>query len=111
MSLLQYFRHGSRGSIWTRATLASIALLGILAARSVPTQFPRALGGHSTISADSHHDQRPRFDHADSQWSAPANGFLPTPPAAKSTQLAPVPQLFSSLQTKGFRYNRPPPIC
>lgn len=90
--------------------LASVALLAVLAARNVLPQFPKAPGDHSALSADSHHDQRPRFDHTGSQWSVPSDGFLSVPPTAESAHLTLAPQLFSALQTKGFHYNRPPPI-
>jgi len=108
MWLGRHFRSDRHGAIW--AAVAFAALLSVLAARNVLPDFPETPGAHSTISADSHHDQRPRFDHTGSQWSAPADWFLPTPPVAESTHLTPAPQLFSALQTKGFHYNRPPPI-
>jgi RNA polymerase sigma-70 factor, ECF subfamily len=110
MSLDPHFRDSSHGTILIRALLASAALLAILAARDVPPNFPQALGVHSTISADSLHDQRPRFDNCGSDCSAPADSFLPVPPTAESSHVTPAPQLLSTLQTKGFHFNRPPPI-
>jgi hypothetical protein len=106
----RYFRKGSYRTIWIRPVLALVALLSLLAARNVLPHFPRATGAYSVINADSHHDQRPRFDHSSSQWSAPAEVFLPTPRVADAPNLTPAPQLFSTLQAKGFHYNRPPPI-
>lgn len=106
MSLGQYFR---RETVWMRALFACTALIGVLAARNVLPQFPHPLNTHS-VSSDSHLDQRPRFDNSGSKWSAPTDCFLPTPPVAESHHLAPAPQLFSTLQTKGFHFNRPPPI-
>jgi hypothetical protein len=110
MSLDRHFPSGSYRTIWIRAVLASIALLAVLAARNVPPHFPSASRVHSAASADSHHDQRPRFDNSGSKWSAPADSFRPVPPTPESAHLTPTPRLFSTLQTKGFHFNRPPPI-
>jgi len=110
MWLGRNFASDSQGRILVRTVVTFTALFAVLAARNVLPDFGEASGVHSTISAHSHHDQRPRFDHTGSQWSAPADRFLPTPPLAESAHLTPAPQLFSALQTKGFHYNRPPPI-
>jgi hypothetical protein len=108
MSFGRYSRNRRQGTVWIRALLACTALIGVLAARNVLPQFPYTLNAHS-ISSDSHHDQRPRFDNSGSKWSAPARSFLPTPAIAESPRLAPAPPLWSALQTKGFHFNRPPP--
>jgi len=110
MSLQGNFRNGSRGTIWSRAVLASVVFLAVLAARNVPPHFPKAASAQSAISADSHHDQRPRFNINSSKWSAPTDIFVPAPPTAESVHVAPAPQLFCMLQSKGFHYNRPPPL-
>ena len=111
MSLERHFRSGSQLRIWIRVVLASVVLIATLAARNVATHFPQAQGLHFTISADTHHDQRPRFESSGSEWSAPGNDSLPVPPAAESVHLALASRPFSTLQTKGLHYNRPPPIC
>lgn len=110
MSLDRYCPSGSYRSIWIRGVLASIALLAVLGARNVPPHFPSVSHVHSAASADSHHDQRPRFDNGASKWSAPVDSFRPVPPTAQSAHVTPTPRLFSTLQTKGFHFNRPPPI-
>ena len=110
MSREPHFRGSSHGTIRIRALLASAALFAILAARDVPPHFPQAQGVHSTISTNSPHDQRPRFDNGGLDWSAPADSFLPVPPTAESSRVTPTPPLLSTLQTKGFHFNRPPPI-
>jgi hypothetical protein len=94
----------------TQAVLISVVLSGVLVARNIPPNFPTRPAAHSAFSATSHHDQRPRFNHDGFQWNSPVDAFLPTPPAAESAELAPASQLFSILQTKGFHYNRPPPL-
>jgi hypothetical protein len=98
-----------REAIFGQAFLAFAALFALLAIRSAPPNFPRTSLQHSSVNAISSHDERPRFDSSGAQWSAPVGHFLPFPPAADSAHLAPVPQLCSALQSKGFRYNRPPP--
>jgi hypothetical protein len=110
MSPARHFRTSGRGTIWIRTLLASAAIFSVLAARNVPPHFPATPGVHSAIGTVSHHDQRPRFDNSNSQWSTPADSFLPVPPVAESAHLAPPLQLFSTLQAKGLHFNRPPPL-
>ena len=104
-----HFRSGTRRTTWMRVVLASVALFAIFAARSTPSQFPDATATHS-IGADSHHEQRPRFDHGTLSWSAPAAAFVLFPPSAEPLHLTPASQVTSRLQTKGFHFNRPPPL-
>jgi len=110
MSLQRHFRDGNRGTIWIRAVLAFAALFALLAARDAPPQFPKVPGVRSTVSANFHRDQRPRFDNSGSKWSAPAESFPLFPPTAESAHLTPTPQVFSARQTKGAHFNRPPPL-
>jgi len=111
MSLERHSRSGNRGSVLIRALLVSVVLLGVLAARDVPPQFLDVIGTHATISADSHHDQRPRFDNNASRWSAPAADFALFLPTAKSAEIRTAPKLFRTLESKGFHFNRPPPVA
>jgi hypothetical protein len=110
MSHERHSRNSAGRTVWVRTVLALVAFFSVLAARNVLPCFPTLLNSHSALSADSHHDQRPRFDNTGSQWSTPAGLFLPAPPAAEAEPLTPQPQLFSALQTKGRHFNRPPPI-
>ncbi|MFY9905705.1 MAG: hypothetical protein WAK62_11195 [Terriglobales bacterium] len=105
----QLQRKGHR-TTWIRLALACTALVAVLAARSVAPRFAPALGDHSSISADSHHDQRPRFVDSGAKWIAPAEIHLLFPTSADFVLLAPAPRLYSTLHSTGFRYNRPPPI-
>ena len=57
-----------------------------------------------------HHDQRPRFDDGGTKWNAPTDTFQLLPPTGETAHLTLAPQLFPTLQIKGFHYNRPPPI-
>jgi len=110
MLLQRHFRSGSSRRIWVRTVLASVALLAVLTARNVASDFSKAPSVHTTISAKSQPDPRSRFDDSGLKWKAPANRFELLPPSAESAHIAPMPQLFSGLQAKGFHFNRPPPI-
>jgi hypothetical protein len=108
MSLNGDPRDRSRG---TRAILAFAALFALLVVRIAVPDFPKPPSlHHSSISTVSDHGQRPHFDSERLQWSAPVTHFLPFPPAFESAHLIPTSQLWSALQTKGFHYNRPPPV-
>ena len=111
MSLERHFRYGSQRTIWIGTTFASLALFATLAARNALPHFPQRPRVQSSINAESHRDPRPRFDDNDSNWVAPAES-LPQllPPIAESAHLTPSPRRFAAIQTKGFHFNRPPPI-
>ena len=110
MSLRRHFRDTEGRALWMRAALASVTLVTLLAARNVPPDFPQTPSVGSRVSATLHHDQRPRFDNSGLKWSTPTGDFLPDPLVVESAHLAPAPQFFSTLQSKGFHFNRPPPI-
>jgi hypothetical protein len=103
-------RTGVNARTWARIVLACAALAAVLVARHIPPTFPAESSIHSAFSANSHHDQRPRFDDNGLRWCAPAEMFLPAPPLAASTDLASAAEPLPRLQTKGFHYNRPPPL-
>jgi hypothetical protein len=101
---------GSHGRAWLRTVLGSLALFAVLASRNVAPDFSKASCVHPAVSDDSHHDQRPRFDDIGSKWNGPSSACQLLPPAGERAHLTPTPQLFSTLQMRGFHYNRPPPI-
>ncbi len=108
MSQERHFRRHSHALMF-RAGLASVVLFALLNARDIPSHFQTTSKTHSTLTSDSQHDQRPRFDHYTLDWNVAAPTILPFPMFDKSAHLTPAPQLFSILQTKGFHFNRPPP--
>lgn len=99
-----------RHALMFRAGLASIVLFALLNARDFPSHFQTTSKTHSTLTSDSQHDQRSRFDHSTLDWDAAAPTVLPFPASDRSARLTPAPQLFSTLQPKEFHFNRPPPF-
>lgn len=110
MSPQRHFRHEFCETVFVRTILASFLLLGLVAARGIPAQFVAVAADHS-ISADSHHEQRPRFDGSTWQWTPPAARFVLLPPVAKPFTPATVNDISWTLPSKGFHFNRPPPIA
>jgi len=110
MSLNAHRKNGWRGAISSRALFALAALFALLAIRNAPPSFPKPLSPHhSSVKAVSGSDQRPHFVADGLQWAALVGHFLPFPPTAESPHLAYAFQPWSTLQAKGFHYNRPPP--
>jgi len=103
------FRRKSYATTGVRVALACTALVAVLAARSVAPHFTFALD-HSSISADSHHDQRPRFVDSGAKWIAPSEVHLLFPASVELVLAAPSRPFYSTLYSTGFHYNRPPPI-
>lgn len=93
------------------AVIALAAVLGVIVARSVPPEFPSTPGLSSSVHAVSSHPQRPRFNCSGSEWSMLASTAGLLPPNAESAIGPAIGASFCALQTKGFRYNRPPPIA
>jgi hypothetical protein len=108
MSSQRHFR-SSGNAIGIRGRLVFFVLIAIFAARSAPAVFLGATTEHS-IAADSRHDQRPRFNSRVLAWTAPIAAFVLFPADAEPLNLAAAQELFLTLQTKGFHFNRPPPI-
>jgi hypothetical protein len=96
--------------VCARALVICLISSAVLVARNVPVHFPATASSHSSLSAVSHHDQRPRFDHMGSQWSSPGEAFLFVPPAEHSSVLRLTSVIVPSFLVKGFHYNRPPPL-
>jgi len=110
MSLCCHPRRGRLGTIWVQTILAPAVLFTLLVARNAPPVFSQAPSlHHSAISAGANQNHRPHFESDGLQWGVVVAGFLPFPPPADSAHLVPTSHLSSTLQTKGFHYNRPPP--
>ena len=110
MSLGRQFLGYARARVGIRPLLACTAFLTLIVARNALPHFPKAPSAQCAARAVFHHDQKPKFDHHGPQWGVPRAAFLPGQAAPESPQVALIPQLFSTLQSKGFRYNRPPPV-
>lgn len=103
------FRGRKRRISLSRGLLGVASLLALLVVRSVPPELPHTSLHHLSVRAVAQHEQRPRFDSDSSQWTVPVKSFVPAPPSEESARLTPSLQSLSILQTKGYRYNRPPP--
>jgi hypothetical protein len=105
----QHPRQGRYVAIRKPVILGLAAIFALLVARSVPPDFSQIGTRDSSITAVSNHDQRPHFDLNGLQWSAPVSAFFPLPPTAISSPLATASVSWSTIQSNGFHYNRPPP--
>ena len=83
MSQERHFRRHSHALMF-RAGLASVVLFALLNARDIPSHFQTTSKTHSTLTSDSQHDQRPRFDHYTLDWNVAAPTILPFPTFDKS---------------------------
>ena len=98
-------------SKWTRALLALLAVSAVFVARSLPTSFPSVPTEKCVQGAHASHDQRPRFDNEDSNWSVPVTSSvqapLPTIAAIVTAGVSPEVQWIA----KGAHCTRPPPMA
>lgn len=98
-------------AIWIRGMIALAAVFAFLVIRNSPPNFPQRLSIHqSSVTAVFNHGYRLHFDSDRLHWSSPAKTFFPFSPSARSQDLNSASQVLSALRTKGFRYNRPPPL-
>jgi glycine/D-amino acid oxidase-like deaminating enzyme len=98
---MAHSRSKRRKTLCAQAVLASVVLSALLFARSAPPSFPQRSSVNASISAVTHHDQRPRFDHNHAQWNSPQNTCLPVPPALESAHVASELQLAVTLLIRG----------
>jgi hypothetical protein len=111
MSLAQQFGSDKQLRVLRRLLIGSAALVAVLIARNILPEFPKSPSIQCVVSIIAHHDQRPRFDHHGPEWSAVSQISAIFPSVAEPVTAALHPQLLSTVQTKGFHYNRPPPAC
>lgn len=104
-----FLRKSNRGSHYYRAAVMCVAALSLLLARSAPPSLPHTFADSAVISgADDTH--RFLFDQENFQWGTFASFAQSTPPpvAAPHRVMSAEPSL--EVSTKGWHYNRPPPI-
>jgi hypothetical protein len=94
---------------YVRAVVVCAAAWALLLARNTSPQFPDTTSVHA-ITADAHHDQRPRFDNSGTTCCSMNAAFVLSPPAEMHSHLTLATVLLFSFPTKGAHYNRPPPI-
>lgn len=101
------------GRTKTRAAwvaLLCVAILPLLAARSVPPIFKPVSSSHSAVHVVDNHDQRPRFECARIHWSTPSAEFQFNVPAVETLHASASAQPLPFLTPQGSHYNRPPPL-
>ena len=90
--------------------ILSLALLGLLFARSVPHSIPHSRLHSNTIS-QTNHGHRQYFDQEYSQWADRPAIPLAMPALALSFHPVAATHLFVETVTHGLHYNRPPPLA
>jgi hypothetical protein len=98
-------------SKWTRALLALLAVSAVFVARSLPTNFPSVPTVRSIQAAHASHDQRPRFDNEDSQWTVPVTSSVQAPLPTLTASVIPGVPPDVPWVAKGAHCTRPPPIA
>jgi hypothetical protein len=106
----QNIDRGIFGTLWI-ATVPAIVVLSLLVGQNVRIEFPQASSVRQcSISSGSAHGQTQRFYPDGVQWTAPVGTFVILPfRGAGSASWNFIQRLFPAIQTKGFRFNRPPP--
>src|SRR5579864_3218984 len=110
MSRDSHPRRGRQAMLLLQTVLTFATIFTLLISRNTPPTFPRVPTLSHSISAVLSPAHRPQFDSNGVQWSAPVDSSLLIPSSATSAHFNPACQRFSGIQTKGFHYNRPPPV-
>jgi hypothetical protein len=113
MPLGRNIGRGILGTVWIATVPALAVLLSLLVAQNVRLEFPQASSiRQCSITAGSAHYQIQRFYPAGAQGTAPVDAFVILPSTGNgSGSWNFIQQVFPAIQTKGFRFNRPPPTC
>jgi hypothetical protein len=107
---ISYQKHFERQRFCTHATVAVALLAFFLTARTAPLHLSTLLSIHSSVAtAASSLNHRPKFDSDSLQWAAPTDSGFPLL-LAQAQPLTLRPRPISQSESKGLRYNRPPPI-
>jgi hypothetical protein len=91
--------------------ILSLAVLGLLFARSVPSSVPPS-PFHSNVISQADHGHKQYFEHEYSQWADRPDTPVAMPPLAVSwSRPVAAADLFVEPVTHGLHYNRPPPLA
>jgi len=95
-----------------RAALIGIVAVTLLFTCSASPSFSQASSSlQSTVKSERTHAKRQCMDDdAGLQSSVPTQAFQTSPPPTSFSRLALADKPFLPLQSKGFHYNRPPPL-
>lgn len=102
---------GMFGTVGIATVPALVVLLSLLVAQNVRFEVPQASSiRQCSITAGSVHCQSQRFYPDGVQWTAPVEASVILPSTGSgSASWKFTEQLFPAIQTKGSRFNRPPP--
>jgi hypothetical protein len=101
---------GIFGTVWI-TTVPALVVFSLLVAENVRVEFPQPPSvTQYSIRAGSAHCQPQRFCPDGVQWTAPVGAFVILPTGGGSASGNFIQQLFRAMQTKGYRFNRPPPV-
>jgi hypothetical protein len=107
----RHFRKRSCCFPWSAALVCIVALTLLLARTASPSFSQTSSPLQSTAKCETTHAKRQCLDHDDGfQASLPTQAFKTSPPPISFSQLALANEPPPPLQSKGFRYNRPPPL-
>jgi hypothetical protein len=91
--------------------ITAVALFALLAAGRFRPNFVDAFGSDLSIRASASHDKVLRFNCDRSDNIALARAALTLPSWEPVSHLVPAPEGLAEFATKGFHYNRPPPLA
>jgi hypothetical protein len=95
---------------WIETTIAVAALFALLAVRNAEPEFSALNTTHYSVVNAPSHDPKPRFNCDTEDWTLPVRGVLTLPTITESLRRPFAARFAPMLQTKGFPYNRPPPV-
>jgi hypothetical protein len=100
----------SFGMVWV-TTISALVVFSLLVAQNIRVEFPQPSSvSQYSITAGPAHRQPQRFYPDGVQWTAPVGGFVILSTSGGSASQSFTQQLLPATQTKGFRFNRPPPV-
>lgn len=94
-----------------QAAVVYTALFSLLLGRAVPANFPPQASLRASVRCSSPDHQRSCFEREGSRWAMLSSSFLPCALQSSSVKTSPSFDPLLPRSTKGFHYNRPPPLA
>jgi hypothetical protein len=95
---------------WIESVLTVASLFSLLAVRYAPPELSALNTAQGSVCNALSHDLKPKFNCDVEDWTLPVRVVLMLPTITESLKLPLAPRFASRPHTKGFRYDRPPPI-